>query len=87
MTCTNDLPLRLQRIDAARNMWRFYHLALHSTLFGEHAVVRSWGRIGAAGLCKTMTFADLNAARRAFKRIEAAKRRRGYVDAKRHGAI
>jgi len=76
----SDPPLHLERIDASRNMWRYYQLAVHPTLFGEHALVRSWGRIGAPGRRKIMTFCELDAARRAFKRLEAAKRRRGYVE-------
>lgn len=80
MTCLADPQLRLERIDAARNMWRYYDLAVHPTLFGEHALVRTWGRIGAAGQRKIMTFANLDEATRALKRLEAVKRRRGYSD-------
>jgi predicted DNA-binding WGR domain protein len=75
-----DLPLRLERIDATRNMWRYYDLMLQPTLFGEISVVRSWGRIGAPGRYKTMTFSNLGEATRALKRLEAVKRRRGYSD-------
>jgi len=80
MTRSADPPLYLERIDSARNMWRYYELAVHPTLFGEHALVRAWGRIGTPGQCKIMTFTELEAARRALKRLEAAKRRRGYRD-------
>ncbi|PPQ33152.1 hypothetical protein CCR94_02635 [Rhodoblastus sphagnicola] len=78
MTLPADPPLHLERIDASRNMWRYYELELHPTLFGEHALVRTWGRIGAPGRSKIMTFSELDAAKRAFKRLEASKRRRGY---------
>ena len=81
MTSAIEHPLHLERIDAARNMWRYYELAVCPTLFGEHAVVRTWGRIGAPGRSKIATFAELDEARRALKRLEASKRRRGYRDA------
>ena len=34
--------------DPARNMARFYTMALQPTLFGEWALLREWGRIGSA---------------------------------------
>ena len=80
MICPADPPLHLERVDAARNMWRYYELAVHPTMFGEHALVRTWGRIGSPGQLKIMTFSELNAAKRAFDRLEASKRRRGYCD-------
>lgn len=36
----------LHRINPARNEARFYLLATGPTLLDEHAVIRSWGRIG-----------------------------------------
>jgi predicted DNA-binding WGR domain protein len=86
MSFAADLPLHLERIDAARNMWRYYELALQPTLFGEHALVRTWGRIGTSGQRKTMTFSELGEAKRAFNRLEASKRRRGYCDVQSHVA-
>ena len=41
--------IHLTRIDPARNMARFYTMALQPTLFGEWAPLREWGRIGSAG--------------------------------------
>ncbi|PPQ28183.1 hypothetical protein CCR94_18570 [Rhodoblastus sphagnicola] len=81
-----DHPLHLERIDATRNMWRYYELEVHPTLFGEHALVRSWVRIGAPGRRMIMTFSEPDAAKRAFKRLETAKRRRGYRDVQPNGA-
>jgi predicted DNA-binding WGR domain protein len=82
MTCNADHPIHLQRIDAARNMWRFYELALQPTLFGELSLVRTWGRIGSSGQCKIVTFPEVDEAARALKRLAAAKRRRGYDEIK-----
>ena len=41
--------IHLTRTDPARNMARFYTMALQPTLFGEWALLREWGRIGSAG--------------------------------------
>jgi predicted DNA-binding WGR domain protein len=71
--------LHLTRIDPARNMARFYHLSLQPTLFGEVALLRVWGRIGAGGQQRMHCFAGVEAALAAQARLERAKRRRGYV--------
>jgi predicted DNA-binding WGR domain protein len=41
--------IELSKIDPAKNMRRFYRLSLEPTLFGDFALVREWGRIGAKG--------------------------------------
>src|SRR3954465_1494627 len=46
---THCYQLYCQRIDETRNMARYYTLSIEPTLFGELAVMRSWGRIGKAG--------------------------------------
>jgi predicted DNA-binding WGR domain protein len=40
---------RFERIDQAQNCARFYALHWQPTLWGEVALIRQWGRIGAAG--------------------------------------
>lgn len=72
-------PLAFRRIDPARNMARFYLLALQPTLFGDVSLVRNWGRIGTRGQAKVETFATADEAEAALRRIERAKRRRGYA--------
>jgi predicted DNA-binding WGR domain protein len=42
-------PLRLERIDPARNMRRYYTLSIEMTLFDDVACLRGFGRIGAKG--------------------------------------
>ena len=69
-------PIHLRRIDAARNMRRFYELALQPTLFGDLSLVRAWGRIGSAGQSMVETFDREEDAARAWEL--RAKRRRGY---------
>jgi len=39
----------LYRVDAARNMNRFYRLDLQPDLFGLWLLVKEWGRIGQPG--------------------------------------
>lgn len=70
--------LYCERIDRARNMARYYLLSIQPTLFGETAVVRSWGRIGKSGGEKTELFeTEVQAALR-FLELARQKRRRGY---------
>lgn len=72
-------PLHLRRIDAARNMRRFYALSTQPTLFGEMSLIRNWGRIGTYGKTMVQTFDGSVEAIDAFGRLERAKRRRGYA--------
>lgn len=74
-------PLHLRRIDAARNMRRFYSLSTQPTLFGEMSLIRNWGRIGTTGKTMVQTFDGGAEAVEAFGRLERAKRRRGYAAA------
>jgi predicted DNA-binding WGR domain protein len=39
----------LHRLDAQRNMARFYAVLLDRSLFGDFFVVRVWGRVGTRG--------------------------------------
>ncbi|MCO5159170.1 MAG: WGR domain-containing protein [Aquamicrobium sp.] len=77
-----DRPsLLLHRIDPARNMARYFALAIEPTLFGDHAVIRSWGRLGTQGRQMIELHAEAASARAAFARHAGSKRRRGYVPA------
>ncbi len=73
-------PIRLTRIDPAKNMARFYALELQPTLFGPVAVVRSWGRIGQPGRIRSDFFDDQDDARAALQRQAERKKRRGYIE-------
>ncbi|MBY3314995.1 WGR domain-containing protein, partial [Rhizobium laguerreae] len=70
--------LHCQRIDASRNMARYYTLAIEPTLFGETAVVRSWGRIGRHGGERTDVFGTEQEAVAHFLDLARRKRRKGY---------
>ena len=71
--------LLFHRIDPARDMARFYALSIEPSLFGDHAVIRRWGRIGTRGRQMIELHAGTDAALAAFSRLAAARYRRGYV--------
>lgn len=75
----------LTRIDAARNMRRFYAVNLMPTLFGEWQVMREWGRIGRPGTLRTWTFPGQAEAEKAQARSIGRKLRRGYAMKSTHG--
>ncbi len=70
--------LHLTRRDPVRNMARFYVLDLQPTLFGEVALVRTWGRIGSSGRAMMVTYPAVGAATAAADRLTRQKRGRGY---------
>ncbi|WP_246665029.1 WGR domain-containing protein [Neorhizobium sp. P12A] len=78
--CMSDHPDRLywQRIDRAKNMARYYALAIQPTLFGEVAVVRCWGRIGKGGGEKSDIFNTEREAAAHFRALALKKSKKGY---------
>ena len=70
-----------RRIDAARNMARFYMLSLEPTLFGEVAVLKHWGRIGTHGRQALSLYPTFAEAEMALARQVERRRKRGYVEA------
>jgi predicted DNA-binding WGR domain protein len=76
---THAYQLYCQRIDETRNMARYYALSIQPTLFGEIAVMRSWGRIGKAGGEKSEIFSSEHQAISHFLALARRKRKRGYV--------
>ena len=73
------MPGHFERHVPADNMARFYRLEVLPTLFGEWALLRSWGRIGTHGRTRLETYATAEEAGVAARRLAAAKCRRGYV--------
>jgi predicted DNA-binding WGR domain protein len=73
------LALELRRIDAARNMRRFYRLDVQPDLFGGFLLLKQWGRIGARGRIVADRFDDATLAVAALAQHAARKARRGYV--------
>ena len=71
--------LGLERRDPARNMARFYVLTIETTLFGDTALVREWGRLGQRGRRRLDLFAGRVQAVEALEAWLVRKTRRGYV--------
>lgn len=70
--------LVLHRRDSARNMARFYVLAIEDTLFGDKALLRNWGRIGARGREVRDLYSTEALARQAMDKWARQKFQRGY---------
>lgn len=60
-------------------MARFYALSVQADLLGGWNLVREWGRIGRAGRVKIDQHLAEGATEAAARRLEAGKRKRGYV--------
>jgi len=71
----------LCKLDAARNMARFYHIDLAPNLFGEVCVLRTWGRIGTSGRTMIETCTSREAAQASAALRVQTKLRRGYAEA------
>ena len=72
------VPALLRRVDPARNMARYYRVAVEPTLFGWSAVVRDWGRIGRSARRRLDLYGDEDQAVVAADRLLRSKLRRGY---------
>ena len=70
--------LVLERRDESCNVARFYVLAIEPTLFGDTALIREWGRIGAKGRRRLDLHADHQAAAEALDVWLTRKAARGY---------
>lgn len=70
--------LYVERTDPAKNMARFYAMAIELTLFGDVCLTRRWGRIGARGQTMMQSFAREEEAVGVFLDLLREKRGRGY---------
>lgn len=68
----------LEKRQPAKNIARFYRMAVMPNLFGEWTLYREWGRIGQGGKVRMEWFDSEDEAKVALLTLEAAKRRRGY---------
>lgn len=78
MSAQSESSILLHRIDASRNMKRFYVMATMPNLFGETSLLRNWGRIGKRGQMRIETFAASSDAQDALVCLARRKSRRGY---------
>ena len=76
-----SLHIVLERIDAVRNVARYYVLSIEPTLFAKYTLIRRWGRIDSAGRERHQFFVGEDAARAqiALETWLARKRKRGYA--------
>lgn len=68
----------LEKHVPAKNVARFYRLAVLPNLFEEWTLYREWGRIGRGGRIRLDCFATYEQAMAALLALEARKRQRGY---------
>jgi len=70
----------LQKIDRAKNQFRWYSLTVTPTLFGEYSLVRRWGRIDqdSSGF-KSEWFEGEDEAVLKLEELVKLSRRRGYL--------
>lgn len=69
----------LTRTDPARNLDRFYIVAVTPTLFGEWAVLREWGRRGSPGTLRLESYRRHEEAQSAEQRTIKRRLQRGYA--------
>ena len=78
----------LRRLDSPRNMARFYAVTVKTSLSGQWALVKRWGRINTEGRRVEEWFSQFPPALAAAADQVEAKRRRGYQPADlRSGAV
>lgn len=72
-------PVRLVSVDPARNRARFYVLSVQTTLWGEPAVVCTWGRIGGLGRVTVRILESAQAANATLIKTVDRRLKRGYT--------
>ena len=70
--------IRFERVAPDRNRYREYSIAISRDLFGEWAVVRSWGRIGGQQRVKVTCLLQQHEATELAERIARRRLSRGY---------
>jgi predicted DNA-binding WGR domain protein len=70
--------IKLRRIDAGKNMRRFYLMTVQRDLFGGATLTREWGRIGSPGKLQKSHHGDEGQAVDALATLAQQKFKRGY---------
>ena len=69
----------LTRIDAEKNIARFYRMTILPDMFGGVQLIRQWGRIGARGCQeKREYYEDAGLAAAKYNALQKQKIRRGH---------
>ena len=70
--------VRLESIDPERNRFRFFLLRWQPTLWNGPALVRTWGRVGAAGRSRVVEVPDGSDPQETVRRVLRRRLRHGY---------
>ncbi len=70
--------VRFESIDPAENRHRFYDLTWQPTLFGEGALVRTWGRQGQPGTTRATFYPDRICAESEIREVVRRRLQHGY---------
>jgi predicted DNA-binding WGR domain protein len=69
----------LTRTNPARNIDRFYVVAIMPSLFGDWTVLREWGRRGSAGTVRLTSYERRDDAETAQRRTIKRRLQHGYA--------
>src|SRR3712207_6628208 len=70
--------IRFESVDPAENRRRFYDLTWQPTLFGEGALVRTWGRQGQPGTTRATFYPDRTCADAEIRQVVRRRLQHGY---------
>ena len=70
--------VRLSSVDPMTNRFRFYVLSVRPTLWGDVALVQSWGRLGSPGRSRMTNYATRAEAQAMIERLLRRRLRHGY---------
>ena len=70
--------VRFENVDATENRHRFYDLTWQPTLFGEGALVRTWGRQGQAGTTRATFYPNRTCAAAEVRQVVRRRLAHGY---------
>ncbi len=71
--------VRFESVDPAENRRRFYDILWQPTLFGEGALVRSWGRQGQPGTTRATFYPHRCHADAEIRQVVRRRLRHGYT--------
>ncbi len=70
--------VRFENVDLAENRHRFYDLTWQPTLFGDGALVRTWGRQGQPGTTRATFYPDRACAEVEVRQVVRRRLQHGY---------
>ncbi len=70
--------VRFEHVDPAENRHRFYDLTWQPTLFGDGALVRTWGRQGQPGTTRATFYPDRACAASEVRQVVRRRLAHGY---------